>query len=354
MNNNQDSAAAQNDTLFKDHAMEEGLSRRNAKTKLIELLGEDTVRSLLQRSDVRGWWGVISCWGTIALAMGAIVWAESLTLAYAIPVMLLAMAVIAGRQLGLAILLHEASHRSLFKSPWLNDVLANWLCGRPIFVDVIKYRKHHMVHHTKTGTKDDNDYSLVKDFPVTRSSLVRKFARDLSGISGLKAIVGLTLMNAGVIKWTVSNDIQYLPKDGKTRLDYIKQFFKSAWPTLLCNLVLLAIATACQHPELFLAWVVAYLTPYPLFLRIRSIAEHALTEQTPDMLKNTRSTKAGLLARMFVAPSYVNYHIEHHALASVPSWQLPRLHKLLREKNAVPQPPGYWDVLKLVSSASPS
>jgi len=353
MNNDQNSATAQTGTLFKDHAMEEGLSRRNAKAKLIELLGEETVRSLLQRSDIRGWCGVIACWGTIALAMATIAWAETLTLAYAIPVIVLAVTVIAGRQLGLAILLHEASHRSLFKSAWLNDVFANWVCGRPIFVDVIKYRKHHMVHHTMTGTKEDIDYSLVKDFPITRLSLARKFARDLSGISGLKAVVGLTLMNAGVIKWTVSNNIEYLPKEGKTKLDYTQQFFKSAWPTLLCNLVLLSIATVLHHPELFLAWVFAYLTPYPLFLRIRSIAEHAMTEQTSDMLKNTRSTKAGFLARMFVAPSYVNYHIEHHVLASVPSWQLPRLHKLLREKNAVPQPPGYWEVLNFVSSKSP-
>jgi fatty acid desaturase len=108
--------------------------------------------------------------------------------------------------------------------------------------------------------------------------------------------------------------------------------------------------SALGQPQLFLAWIIAYLMPYYLFIRIRALAEHAMTEQCPDMLKNTRSTKAGFLARAFVAPFRVNYHIEHHALAAISFWQLPKLHKLLREKDAVPELPSYWSVLKLVSS----
>lgn len=326
------------------------LTRQNARSTLTELLGEEAVKQLLIRSNWRGAWALVSCWGIIFLSMAAIVWAQSQALYVAIPVIICAILIIAGRQLGLSILMHEASHRSLFKSPWLNDYLADWLSGRFIFVDVARYRKHHMIHHTNTGTPDDNDYSLVKDFPTTRASMLRKFARDLSGITGLKMLVGLSLMNAGYLKWTVANDTYKLHSEKSGPLYYLLNFIRNAYPTLLVNGALAAACIAIGHGELYLAWLIAFLIPYQLFIRIRSIAEHAVTEMTPNMLKNTRSTRAGILAKLFVAPFNVNLHIEHHAMPAVAFWQLPKLHHILRELNAVPKPPSYFQVLNLVSN----
>ncbi len=39
-------------------------------------------------------------------------------------------------------------------------------------------------------------------------------------------------------------------------------------------------------------------------------------------------------------------------MASVPYFRLPRMHRLLRARHAVPAPPGYLDVLRLVSSGA--
>ena len=336
--------------LQSDDLIHQGFSRQASRTTLLNLFGEDVLKQLSQRSNIWGSWALLSCWGAIALAMAAIVWAQSLDIQYAIPVILIALMVIAGRQLGLSILMHEASHRALFKNAWMNDNLADWLCGRPIFVEVAKYRKHHMIHHRETGTLDDIDYSLVKNFPTSRFSLLRKMVRDLVGITGLKAVVGLTLMNAGYLKWTVANNIERIPTNNQHIGHYVITFFKNAWPTIVFNAALYGITASIGHSELFLAWVIAYLSPYQLFIRIRSIAEHAMTEQTPNMLKNTRSTKAGWIARALVAPFNVNYHIEHHAMPTVAFWQLPKLHALLRDKGVVPVPPNYFQVLNLVSS----
>lgn len=333
-----------------DERIHQGFSREDSRHTLLTLFGEQTLKQLSIRSDLRGWWAVLSCWGTIALAMAAIVWAQSLPMVANVLVTTLSIIIIAGRQLGLSILMHEASHRALFKTPWLNDQLADWLCGRPIFVEVGKYRKHHMIHHRETGTLNDIDYSLVSDFPTTRLSLLRKFSRDILGITGLKALFGLSLMNAGFYKWTVANNIQRLPNNGQHLGHYIYNFLKNAWPTILVNAGLFLMTYGLGHAELFLAWVIAYLSPYQLFIRIRSIAEHAMTQQTPNMLKNTRSTKAGWIARALVAPFNVNYHIEHHAMPTVSFWLLPKLHHLLKDKGVVPNPPNYFQVLNLVSS----
>ena len=76
-------------------------------------------------------------------------------------------------------------------------------------------------------------------------------------------------------------------------------------------------------------WVLPYLTWFQFVLRVRNIAEHGATEQSQDPLRNVRTTRAGWLARTFVAPYWVNYHLEHHMVMHVPCWRLPQMHKLL-------------------------
>jgi len=39
--------------------------------------------------------------------------------------------------------------------------------------------------------------------------------------------------------------------------------------------------------------------------------------------------------RLLVAPNRLNYHLEHHLLMTVPHHNLPRLHRLLRERGAL-------------------
>lgn len=79
------------------------------------------------------------------------------------------------------------------------------------------------------------------------------------------------------------------------------------------------------------------------------MAEHDYLESSPDVLRNTRTTDAGLIARACVAPIRVNFHIEHYLIASVPYLRLPQLYALLRDGGIVPKPPTYLQVLRLVS-----
>lgn len=320
------------------------------RRKVTDIFTREEIKMLTERSDLMGFAAVGFTWGVIILTFAALAWATSQPLAVAIPVFVLGFVVMAGRHLGLAILHHEAAHKTLFKTTWCNDVLADWLCARPIWNDVTKYRVHHFMHHTKTGQPEDTDLSLVAPFPVSRASLMRKFARDLVGLTGLKYFLGRALMDAGIIKWTVANDVIKLPQEGRRWWDYPVSFFKNSAGMIITNSIIFVALWASGHPWLYAVWVLSYVTPFPLFLRIRSLAEHACTEKTTDMFRNTRTTRAGFLARVTVAPIRVNYHIEHHVMASVPYFRLPLMHKMLRERGAVGAPPGYGDVLRIVSS----
>ena len=77
----------------------------------------------------------------------------------------------------------------------------------------------------------------------------------------------------------------------------------------------------------------------------------SLTRTTP--LRNTRTTEVTLVERIFIAPYFVNYHLEHHLLFYVPCYNLPKLHAILTSgphaaRLEVQQ--GYLKVLRLATS----
>ncbi|MEX7523269.1 fatty acid desaturase, partial [Acinetobacter baumannii] len=136
----------------------------------------------------------------------------------------------------------------------------------------------------------------------------------------------------------------------KNFVDYAKSIAKNSTGAIATNLLLYGVFKACGQQRFYWLWPLAYLTPFPLFLRIRSMAEHAGMQTSNTALTNTRTTRAGWIARSFVAPIHVNYHMEHHLMASVPYFKLPRMHKILRERGHVPTPPSYFEVIHTLSS----
>ncbi|WP_343579665.1 fatty acid desaturase family protein [Acinetobacter sp.] len=323
----------------------------NTRVAISDLFSREEITELTAKSDVQGSWAVFSTWAVIGGTFAAVASSWQYLPAWGKLLMCIAaLVILAGRQLALAIIMHDASHQSLFKTKWLNDTLTDWLCARPIWNDLHKYRAHHMRHHSKTSTVDDPDLSLVTGFPTSKKSLMRKFLRDLTGVTGFKFAVGRVLMDIEKMEWTVSNDRRWISQEGKHWTDYPKAFLKNSGGAIATNAALFSALWAAGHPKLYALWIVAYLTPFPLFLRVRSMAEHAGMETSHSALINTRTTKAGYLARALVAPINVNYHKEHHLMAAVPYSKLPKMHQMLRERGYVAEPPSYWQVLNQLSS----
>ncbi|MFI5365533.1 MAG: fatty acid desaturase, partial [Candidatus Binatia bacterium] len=121
----------------------------------------------------------------------------------------------------------------------------------------------------------------------------------------------------------------------------------------ITNLVVLGLLTACGHPALYLLWIGAWFTTHHLVVRLRSIAEHAMIPDPNDPLRNTRTTLACWWERVLIAPNYVNYHLEHHLVMTVPHYSLPRMHGILRERGVLDGAcvvTGYLGVLQLAAS----
>jgi fatty acid desaturase len=70
-----------------------------------------------------------------------------------------------------------------------------------------------------------------------------------------------------------------------------------------------------------------------VIMRLKGKAEHFAVEDT-EAANATRTVKAGIFSRLFIAPKNVHFHIEHHLYPSVPFHQLPALHEALMEHTA--------------------
>jgi len=289
----------------------------------LESFTTDEIRELRAIREHRAWLTIIVNYGLIAASMALVAYApNALTV-------VLALCIIGTRQLGLAVVMHESAHYTLFKNRRLNDFVGNWLAGYPIYLSADMYRAHHLEHHTKTWTEEDPDLGLANGFPVSKASMARKVMRDLLGITGLKQLIGTTYLVVKVVRGE-QVDAGTLP----LRLER-GPAIRMVVGTVVTNFVLVAVLWSLGQPMLYLLWLGAWLTTNKLVARIRSIAEHAVVPDPADPLGQTRTVRAGWLERLFIAPNRVQYHLEHHLLMTVPHYNLPKFHEMLRDRGVL-------------------
>lgn len=245
---------------------------------------------------------ILHAWAVIFGSMAAVAWFPN-PVTYLLAVML-----IGSRQLGLAILMHDGAHGCLAHGQRLNMTLSQWFCAWPVFADTAAYRSYHLQHHAHTQRAEDPDLILSAPFPITRESYRRKFIRDITGQTGFQ-----------------QRKAQFV-----AALRDPSGFWPRLGPQCLANAVLCAgLALAGVWWAYPLLWLVPLLTWMMVITRIRNIAEHAVVPDSADPFRNTRTTIASWIERAFIAPYFVNYHLEHHLLFFVPCYNLPVLHDIL-------------------------
>ena len=294
----------------------------------------EELASVRARSDVKGLWCIAHAWLVIGASMALFaLWPNPFTF-------VIAVVLIAARQLGLAILMHDAAHGVLMGTRKWNDPVSQWLAAYPVFTDTIPYRAYHLVHHRRTQQPDDPDIGLSAPFPITRQSFVRKMIRDITGQTGFK-----------------QRRAQLRAALGKPDQPFAARwaiFKRKLGGPVIANLVLLAILTAFGKPHYYLMfWILPLITWHMVITRVRNIAEHAVVPDNDDAFRNARTTYASWWERAILAPYWVNYHVDHHLLMYVPCYNLPKLHRLLLAKGYGPRmetQPDYATMLKIAVS----
>src|SRR5437763_4178300 len=109
---------------------------------------------LTSRSSLRGMLLVAHAWATIAAAIALVtLWPNPLT-------WLTAVMIVGTRQLGLAILMHEAAHGGLHADKAINEWIGQWLCAVPVDADLASYRSYHLQHNKFTQQPAYPDLAL--------------------------------------------------------------------------------------------------------------------------------------------------------------------------------------------------
>ena len=326
-------------------------SKGQTMDEIRSLVPREQMVRLQRRSAWRAGWMLLVNWGLIVACFALVIWRPG------VPSVLAAMFVIGGRQLGLGILMHECAHRSFMPSARINEWVGQWLCAAPVHADLAVYRGYHMTHHIKTGTTDDPDLPNYAGYPVTPASFARKLLRDGVGITGVRAFATLAVLYAypdprqlrfGYAYRKQSSDTEAAAEEpGRRRLVHL------LWNTrrvLLVHGLAIAGLWALGHPLAYLLWPASWMTSYMLFSRIRNAAEHGALPGTmgTDVWCNTRSVRARWWERLTVAPNFVNFHLEHHLAPTVPSYNLPALHRWLHAQKVMQRATlahGYGEVI---------
>lgn len=262
----------------------------NAKTR-------PPVREELRRiRNGRSALAIVSLYAQAVVVLAGAAWLGH-PLAYAVAFVLMGRTIVQCNVLG-----HEAVHRTLFSNKALNDWVGRWLLSYPAFVAFELYRRGHINHHRDEMGPAEPDVALYANYPVTRASLRRKLVRDAVGITGWKLMKGLF---RGLRK----------PRTRPTALRILG-----------VQAAFLAVLVAFGRPELYLLWLLPYLTQWRVTNRLRAIAEHAGMQQSADRRETTHVVRQGPVARFLMVPYNIGLHLAHHVDMGVPCWNLPQMH----------------------------
>ncbi len=212
-----------------------------------------------------------------------------------------------------ASLMHEAAHRLLFADRRVNDLVGKWLLGYPSFTPTEAYRRVHMAHHREEFGPNEPDIPLYADYPIAGDSFRRKLVRDATGRTGLRLM---------------RDQLDGLRSTGRRRRQTLEM--------LAVQAVLLGVATLAGYPLVYpLLWLAPFLTAWRAINRVRAIAEHGGMDASRDRRATTHSVRQHPLARFYMVPYNIGWHLAHHVDSGIPFRNLPRYHRALREAGYV-------------------
>jgi len=212
--------------------------------------------------------------------------------------------------------LHEATHKTAFKSPWANEVLA-WVTGFLTVRPPKYYLVYHFPHHHYTGDPK-RDPELIDSLIDLKMNTVTQYIIYMSGIAFW---ADRFVTNIRLITGTVTEPWVKLEKNKKTIVMEARY------------LAVIYIVVALQQyisgsTFVWNYWLLPSILAQP-FLRFYLIAEHTACQTTTNMMDNTRTTYTNWFYRKLAWN--MPWHAEHHAFPQVPFYALDKVHELVKK-----------------------
>jgi fatty acid desaturase len=266
------------------------------------------LKELSMKSSLPGAVRSLSHFGAIALA-GTLLWMvlNRYGVLFAIPLILIQGYLVAF----LFMPVHEAAHKTVFRTRWLNSVLGH-AASLTIMYPLEYYTLFHWDHHRFTQDPERDPELMFATVPTSDTQLAIAY----SGIVYLFKRVRLMFRHAITGKVVVP----WIPENKRALV------LREARLYALVYVVLLAGSIALSSTLLLWIWLLP-LVVGQWFLRPYLFAEHTGCDHTRSAFENTRTTYTGQLMKWF--SWNMPFHVEHHAYPSVPFHALPKLNAIV-------------------------
>ena len=306
--------------------------------------------------QIRGWQRIDS-WASLRaicfdwLVIAATIWAAAhFARVWLYP---LAIVVIGARQQGLIVLMHEASHRKLFRRAGWNDFAGEVLLAWPFFFSMFSYRANHMAHHHHLNTELDPDWVryLTGDAEERQAW---EYGRSLRAV--------LLPLLTDLVGWGAAAQVRRVLRLARPRNHDPRRAgpeadeaaaarfgrYPAAWRWLFLAALILTLALTGAWVGFLLYWVVPALTVLKMCTRLRLLAGHFAINGG----EGARTTLTSPLVGFFLSPHQIGYHVEHHLYPAIYFRRLPELHQRLVASGAydgrlpLRRTLGYWNLFK--------
>ena len=221
---------------------------------------------------------------------------------------------------------HECGHRTAFRSRKFNDFFYHIACFMNNF-EPIRWRWSHSLHHSYTASIDPHDFEIEGSI-FKQWTLISFILNFIPGIGLLKIHESLqkeTLMHALGFLTPVMRDC--IPFDQQKKCRLYSRIHVFLW--VLAILISIYLQTFLF---IFLFIIPKY---FGTLNGLWGITQHiALQANVKDHRLSTRSIRLNPIFSFLYWK--MEYHIEHHMFPMVPSYNLPKLHELIKDQ--LPKP----------------
>jgi len=267
---------------------------------------------------------------------------------WSIPFYILTLMFIGARQVGLGVLMHDATHFLLCKNKKINDLICNLFISYPLFFPLSKYRNVHYSHHANLLTEDDPDWHprFIKDewkFPQSKTTFLKNLLQYSFYIHAFKIIFNFKISFRYKINYILNS---FIP---------MGKLITSNFKKISIGIILLICVSLMFYFKfifyIFLFWIFPILFWIPFINNYRLIAEHFGIEGN-QVLNKSRTIYPNLVDILFFGCEWnVTYHLDHHIYPRVPSYRLKKLHNMIKDldgykQNAHITKNGFYGVFK--------
>lgn len=276
-------------------------------------LAAEELLALSQLSPARALGAIAVEWFILAAAISLAVAADRW------PVTVIAILVIGARQHALTVISHDATHFRLLPRRAWNDWVANLFLAWPMFISVQGFRHFHGRHHRHLGEEGDGNRALWHTHDA-EGRLTPEWRYPKTPLAALFKLLRRAAVLTGLF-WIARGLVGGFMYGASKAAHVVRILF---WATVFAVLSRYGLWL-----EFVIYWVLPYCTWHAAAQYIRLVCEHSAVRSEDLRYARTRTTVPGPLARFFVLPRNVGYHLEHHWYPSVPFYSLPELHARL-------------------------